>query len=125
MSENTNTNSTWTTAVDDSGEVKHEPDIDSKTTNTGDCRIFSATDDDESVLNRGMTMSDFCMTMSRLEIFDSKSYEAWFQEVGRWNEFPEFPAIHFGVDRIWREVRITSGYLKLLKAIDQPLSAFD
>lgn len=112
--------------VDDDRDVEHESCThESQTSSTGDSQFFTATTDNDAVLNRGISLEEFCITMSRLEIWDSKSYEDWFQEVGRWNGFPEFPATQFRINRIWREVKIAAGYLRLLNAIDKPLSAFE
>jgi hypothetical protein len=121
-------NTTWT--VDGSGEnVDHEPNTETETVDSSKSQIFRATVREELVLNRSvdqMTFEKFCMTMARLKIDCSEEYEIWWKKVDKWNpEFPEFPATKFGIEDIWKQVRITRGYLRLLNALEKPLSAFE
>jgi hypothetical protein len=123
----TKQNTTWT--VDGSGEhVDHEPSTKTSTTSTtGYSGEYSPTDP-VAALNREtaqISLDQFLMTMSRLEIFDSESYDEWFRSIGKWNAFPAFPATEFGIDEIWKQVQITRGYLRLLSALQRPLSDFD
>ena len=62
--------------------------------------------------------------MSRLEIAEHDDYQIWWREVGKQNGFPAAPAVSFGINDVWEQVRINKGYLRLLNALQQPSSAF-
>lgn len=72
-----------------------------------------------------MNLQEFCAAMARLEISNCEEYEAWWSEVGRWNDFPKHPVDQFKLHDLWREVGITRGHLRLLNALAQPLSSFE
>lgn len=71
-----------------------------------------------------ISFDQFCSVMSRLEITDHDDYKIWWSEVGKQNGFPAAPAVRFGIEDVWSQVRIAKGYLRLLNALQQPASAF-